>query len=84
MHEALVKDVIVSKRFLPISSFFTGASNQRCCRNIYYQDPALFGTQGVVDRYVDILAYTFGLQRADLHVVSMGPAWVEDLVSSHV
>ena len=40
-------------------------------RNIYYQDPALFGKQAVVDRYVDALAYTFSLQRADLNVVSI-------------
>ena len=39
-------------------------------RNIYYQDPALFRSQEVVNRYVDVLAYTFGLRRADLHVVS--------------
>ena len=40
-------------------------------RNIYYQDPELFKTQAVVDRDVDLLAYTFGLRRADLHVVRL-------------
>lgn len=40
-------------------------------RNIYYKDPELFKSQKVVDRYVDILSYTFGLQRAALHVVSL-------------
>lgn len=40
------------------------------CRNIYYKDPALFKRQEVVDRYVDILAYTFGVRRAELNVVS--------------
>lgn len=39
-------------------------------RNIYYKDPDLFKTQHVVDKYVDILAYTFGIQRAALNVVS--------------
>ena len=29
----------------------------------------LFKKQTVVDRYVDILAFTFGVQRADLNVV---------------
>ena len=39
-------------------------------RNIYYQDPSLFKKQAVVDRYVDALAFTFGVQRANLNVVS--------------
>lgn len=39
-------------------------------RNIYYRDPALFKSQHVVDRYVDILAFTLGVRRADLNVVS--------------
>ena len=38
-------------------------------RYIYYQDPALFKTQRVVDRYVDILAYTFEVPRTALNVV---------------
>ncbi|KAI4265710.1 MAG: hypothetical protein L6R38_009229 [Xanthoria sp. 2 TBL-2021] len=50
IHEALVNDVVVSKR------------------NIYYKDPELFKSQKVVDRYVDILSYTFGIQRAALNV----------------
>ncbi|KAL8975266.1 MAG: hypothetical protein Q9197_000522 [Variospora fuerteventurae] len=39
-------------------------------RNIYYKDPELFQSQKVVDRYVDILAYTFGIQRAALNVTA--------------
>ena len=39
-------------------------------RNIYYHDPSLFKKQAVVDRYVDALALTFGVQRANLNVVS--------------
>lgn len=39
-------------------------------RNIYYKDPALFKTQLTVDYYVDIIAYTFGVSRLDLNVVS--------------
>ena len=39
-------------------------------RNLYYQDPSLFKKQAVVDRYVDALAFTFGVQRANLNVVS--------------
>ena len=37
-------------------------------RSIYYQDPQLFGSQAVVDRYIDIIAYTFGCKRADLGI----------------
>ena len=43
-------------------------------RNIYYKDPELFRSQKVVDRYVDILSYTLGVQRAALNVVSALPA----------
>ncbi|KAL8983514.1 MAG: hypothetical protein Q9177_004957, partial [Variospora cf. flavescens] len=42
-------------------------------RNIYYKDPELFQSQKVVDRYVDILAYTFGIQRAALNVAKGYP-----------
>ncbi|KAL8993495.1 MAG: hypothetical protein Q9169_006301 [Polycauliona sp. 2 TL-2023] len=52
VHEALVNDVVVSKR------------------NIYYKDPELFKSQRVVDRYVDILSYTFDIQRAALNVTA--------------
>ncbi|KAL9580489.1 MAG: hypothetical protein Q9212_004468 [Teloschistes hypoglaucus] len=52
IHEALVDNVVVSKR------------------NIYYKDPELFKSQKVVDRYVDILSYTFGIQRQALNVTA--------------
>ncbi|KAL8781950.1 MAG: hypothetical protein Q9213_005789 [Squamulea squamosa] len=42
-------------------------------RNIYYKDAELFKSQKVVDRYVDILSYTFGIQRADLNVAKGYP-----------
>jgi meiotic recombination protein SPO11 len=38
---------------------------------MYYRDPALFSNQAVVDRYVDELAYTFGVSRSLLNVVSI-------------
>ncbi|KAL8733192.1 MAG: hypothetical protein Q9181_003675 [Wetmoreana brouardii] len=53
IHEALVNNVIVSKR------------------NIYYKDPELFKSQKIVDRYVDILSYTFGCERAALNVAML-------------
>ncbi|KAL8793097.1 MAG: hypothetical protein Q9195_004303 [Heterodermia aff. obscurata] len=39
-------------------------------RNIYYQDPSLFKKQAGVDRYVDALAFTFRVQRANLNVTA--------------
>ena len=80
IHEALSSNVVISKRYRrPSSASEQGrvALRQRlsflltisCNRNIYYRDPALFKKQSVVDRYVDILAFTFGVQRAALNVV---------------
>lgn len=37
---------------------------------MFYRDPALFGSQAHVDRYVDDIAFTFGLSRSQLHVVA--------------
>lgn len=39
-------------------------------RDIYYRDPALFGKQTHVDRYVDDIAYTFGVSRSSLNVTA--------------
>lgn len=76
IHEALVNNVVVSKRYIP-TRFWTSCSlvgwfllNFDLCSNIYYKDPELFKSQKVVDRYVDILSYTFGIQRQALNVVS--------------
>ena len=38
-------------------------------REIYYRDPELFQNQNVVNRYVDDLAFSFGVRRASLNVV---------------
>ncbi|KAL4915604.1 Spo11/DNA topoisomerase VI subunit A [Aspergillus aurantiobrunneus] len=37
-------------------------------RDIYYSDPEYFESQGVVDRFVDDLALTIGVERSDLNV----------------
>ncbi|RAL06981.1 putative meiosis-specific topoisomerase Spo11 [Aspergillus homomorphus CBS 101889] len=37
-------------------------------RDIYYQDPAIFGSQRVVDRLVDDFAHTIGVDRVALNV----------------
>ncbi|KAK4985409.1 endodeoxyribonuclease [Elasticomyces elasticus] len=47
-------------------------------RDIYYRDPALFGKQAVVDRYVDDIACTFGAPRSFLNIV----CWTSFLESS--
>lgn len=36
---------------------------------MFYRDPELFIKQSVVDRYVDDLAYTLGVERDALNVV---------------
>ncbi|CZR56625.1 related to MEIOTIC RECOMBINATION PROTEIN REC12 [Phialocephala subalpina] len=38
--------------------------------DMYYREPELFMKQGVVDRYVDDIAYTFGVNREALNVVA--------------
>lgn len=37
---------------------------------MYYRDPALFGSQSVVDRYVDDIASTFNVPRSSLNVTA--------------
>ncbi|WPH03730.1 meiosis-specific topoisomerase Spo11/meiotic recombination protein spo11 [Acrodontium crateriforme] len=39
-------------------------------RDIYYRDPALFGSQAYVDRYIDDIAYTFGTTRSALNITA--------------
>ncbi|EHK97930.1 putative Meiotic recombination protein rec12 [Glarea lozoyensis 74030] len=39
-------------------------------RDIYYRDPELFVKQAVVDRYVDDIAYTLGVERDALNVAT--------------
>lgn len=73
VHEALVTKMLISKRFTQTSTESTLWIKLmiRHYRNIYYKDPELFKSQTVVDRYVDIIAYTLGVQRAALNVVSL-------------
>lgn len=50
-------------------------------RDIYYRDPALFGRQSHVDRYVDSIAYTFGVTRSALHVTAAAKGLIVGAVS---
>ena len=50
--------------------FELGETNHReFNRDIYYNDPACFGSQRVVDMVVDDIAHTIGVDRAALNVV---------------
>jgi len=49
--------------------------------DIYYRDPALFGRQSHVDRYVDDIAYTFGVTRSSLHVIAAAKGLIIGAVS---
>lgn len=51
------------------------------CRDIYYRDPALFGKQAHVDRYVDDIAFTFGVSRASLNVTAVAKGLVAGAVT---
>ncbi|KAI9863699.1 MAG: hypothetical protein M1813_003722 [Trichoglossum hirsutum] len=50
-------------------------------RDIYYKDPALFLKQAVVDRYVDDIACTFGVERDCLNVVAAAKGLVAGALS---
>lgn len=49
--------------------------------DIYYRDPALFGRQSHVDKYVDDIAHTFGVPRSSLHVIAAAKGLVTGAVS---
>ena len=46
------------------------ASTNASTSDIFYRDPSLFGKQDVVDRLIDDVAHTCGVQRSALRVVS--------------
>lgn len=48
---------------------------------MYYRDPALFGQQSHVDRYVDNIAYTFGVTRSALHVTAAAKGLIAGAVT---
>lgn len=52
-------------------------------RDVYYRDPALFANQTYVDRYVDDIAFTFGLSRAALNVSAVAKGLVAGAVTLH-
>jgi len=66
-HEALVTGIVTTKRLLVLAQI----SNRLLIlvRDIYYREPELFLKQSVVNRYVDDIAYTLGVDRDALNVV---------------
>ncbi|KIW07325.1 uncharacterized protein PV09_02175 [Verruconis gallopava] len=52
-------------------------------RDIYYRDPTLFSKQAVVDRFIDDLAYTFGVSRLLLNVTATAKGLVAGNFSIH-
>ncbi|KAK3707623.1 endodeoxyribonuclease [Vermiconidia calcicola] len=50
-------------------------------RDIYYRDPALFGKQAHVDRYVDDVAFTFGVQRSKLNVTAVAKGLIAGAIN---
>ncbi|KAL7625829.1 endodeoxyribonuclease [Parahypoxylon ruwenzoriense] len=55
------------KRFMPR---YGGSNLLSTSRNIYYQNPTLFGSQQYVDKLVDDIAFTFGGGRDVLNIVA--------------
>ncbi|KAH8805768.1 Spo11/DNA topoisomerase VI subunit A [Xylogone sp. PMI_703] len=79
-HEALVTGIVITKRFASLilhysrhdflhDIFFCSLFSSKI-RDIYYHDPDLFMKQSVVDRYVDDLSFTLGINRDALNVVA--------------
>lgn len=74
-HDALVTGIVTTKRSEYQRSNAALKQLLTVYRDIYYRDPELFLKQAVVDRYVDDIAYTFGVNRDALNVVSL-PSFV--------
>lgn len=61
-------EVIVTKRSVRVC----GVMRQTAYvlwRDMYYRDPALFGSQAVVDRHIDLISASLRIPRSQLHVV---------------
>ncbi|RKF78682.1 Meiotic recombination protein SPO11 [Golovinomyces cichoracearum] len=61
-HEALVTGIVITKRSVSLLFFLN--------RDVYYKEPELFKHQSVVDRYLNDIAFTFGVERDALNVVA--------------
>ena len=73
IHHALTNDYILTKRFWPALRAESLSWNADICRgrDIFYKDQALFKKQDNVDRAVDDIAFSFGVPRSSLNVVSL-------------
>ncbi|KAH8796899.1 Spo11/DNA topoisomerase VI subunit A [Hyaloscypha sp. PMI_1271] len=68
-------------RILELSHEALVTGNVTTKRDMYYRDPELFMRQAVVDRYVDDIAYTFGVGRDALNVVAAAKGLVAGFFS---
>lgn len=68
-NSALVTGIVTTKRLQTILLLKTPMLS--LYRDIYYQEPELFTSQSVVDRYVDDISYTLGVNRDALNVVGL-------------
>lgn len=76
-HDALVSDIVLTKRFVRRTAKFYSLSRKAdigyippFISSIFYQHQDLFESQTVVDKLVDDIAITLGLDRSDLNIVS--------------
>jgi meiotic recombination protein SPO11 len=81
IHEALSKKVTLSKRHGRTLGLPSSRSVLTSDRDIYYRDPALFGSQTAVDRYVDDIAFAFGVPRSTLNVTAVAKGLVAGAVT---
>lgn len=80
IHEALRTGRTVSKRYSAPNlshrnDLLTASSD------IYYRDPALFGSQSHVNQYVDDIAFTFGVPRSSLNVNAVAKGLVAGAIT---
>ncbi|KAF2220777.1 Spo11/DNA topoisomerase VI subunit A [Elsinoe ampelina] len=52
-------------------------------RDVYYHDPALFGTQATVDRHIDLIAAALGVKRSDLNVCAAAKGLIAGAAEFH-
>ncbi|KAK4501379.1 hypothetical protein PRZ48_007188 [Zasmidium cellare] len=80
-HEIDNLSVAVVLRILELMHEATRTNTVLSKRDIFYRDPALFGKQAHVDRYVDDIAFTFGVTRSSLNVTAAAKGLLAGAIS---
>ncbi|KAG8628009.1 hypothetical protein KVT40_003882 [Elsinoe batatas] len=52
-------------------------------RDVYYHDPALFGSQATVDRHIDLIAAALGVKRSELNVCAAAKGLIAGAAEFH-